>query len=256
MPSVIRVHFLPAFVRPDELFGATVVMIDVLRASTTIASAVAAGAQAVIPCAEIDNARRIAESFDSDQAMLGGERDGVRIEGFDLGNSPGEYSAEKVSGRTIVFTTTNGTRALAAAREAQQILIGALVNVAAVAARLRALDNVHLLCAGTRGEVSGEDTLAAGAMVEQLSRQTRAAWELDDAARIARDTWIAVAGDAATRPAARELWPQLESALRQTAGGRNVRDVGLAGDIELCARLDCLDCVPTLDRATGAIVLR
>src|SRR5690349_1075339 len=109
MPQEIHVHLLPALVREDAFRGATAVVIDVLRASSTIISALAAGAAEVAPCLEIDSAVRVAEEIRGVRtALLGGERGGLKIAGFDLGNSPFEYTAEAVAGRAVVFTTTNG----------------------------------------------------------------------------------------------------------------------------------------------------
>src|SRR3954451_18736813 len=101
----LRVHLAPRLVEPSALTGGFVLVVDLLRASTTIVHALAAGAASVVPCAEINEAKSTAAAIPG--ALLGGERAGVRIEGFDLGNSPAEYTPDRVRGRTIVFTTTN-----------------------------------------------------------------------------------------------------------------------------------------------------
>src|SRR5947208_10202296 len=121
MSRPIVAHLLPGLLEPPELRGGVAVVIDVLRATSTIVHALAAGAQALIPCCEIDEARRIAATFPPGTALLGGERRGVMIPGFDLGNSPGDYTAEVVGGKIVVFTTTNGTGALFRAREARRV---------------------------------------------------------------------------------------------------------------------------------------
>src|SRR5438132_9688378 len=128
MSGRLFAHFLPTLMDPDELRDGTAVVIDVLRASTTICHALAAGAREVIPCLEVEEARRVAADNSGSRPMLGGEREGVRIEGFDLGNSPGEYRPDTVGGRTVVFTTTNGTRAMLGCRSARRVLIGSFVN--------------------------------------------------------------------------------------------------------------------------------
>src|SRR6185436_10147310 len=115
---------LPALAEPGDLAGRTVVVIDVLRATTTIITALAAGATQVVPCQEIEEARRLAGQF-SPPAITGGERGGRQIPGFDLGNSPRAYTRKRVGGRPVVFTTTNGTRAMLRCREAGRVLIGA-----------------------------------------------------------------------------------------------------------------------------------
>ena len=164
----IHVHLLPDLVEENALTGATVVVMDVLRATTTLTCALAAGASGVIVCREVNEARQIADSLkleapDAQRPLLGGEREGIRIAGFDLGNSPAEYTREAVGGRTLVFTTTNGTRACLRCRQARRVLLGALVNRRAVLQALVGENQIHLMCAGTRGEITREDALCAGA---------------------------------------------------------------------------------------------
>src|SRR5205823_10380648 len=140
----------------------TVVVIDVLRATTTIVHALAAGAREVVPCLEVEDARRIAAELGK-AAILGGERRGLPIPGFDVGNSPAEYTRQRVGGKTVVFTTTNGTRAMQRCKFASRVLLGAFVNFSAVCRELAVVDHVALVCAGTDGHVTREDTLLAGA---------------------------------------------------------------------------------------------
>ncbi|HCK42208.1 MAG TPA: 2-phosphosulfolactate phosphatase, partial [Planctomycetaceae bacterium] len=124
----IAVHYLPQFIAETELADQVVVVVDLLRASTTICQALASGATEVVPCLEVDETFLKAESYERSHMVMGGERGGERISGFDLGNSPTEYSPDQVFDRTVLFTTTNGTRALAHAKLAKRILIGAAVN--------------------------------------------------------------------------------------------------------------------------------
>ena len=190
MIETLAVDFLPALTSPDELAGATVVVIDVLRATTVITRALALGAREVIPCLEVEEARRIAAEFPAGQALLGGERDGLKIPGFDLGNSPREFTPEICARRTFVFTTTNGTRAMNACHRAARVLIGAFVNLSAVAAALPAEGAIHLLCSGTRGKITREDVLLAGAIVDRLMAAGKVAESApNDQARIARAAW-------------------------------------------------------------------
>ena len=189
MPT-LKVHLLPELVAPEQLRDHAVVVIDVLRATTTIAFALAAGASEVIPCLEVDDARQLAAKYPAGTVLLGGERLGVRIEGFDLGNSPTEYTTDKVAKKTIIFTTTNGTRAMERCRQARRVLLGALVNRRAIAAALAQETNVDIVCAGTRGEVGLDDALTAGAIAEEVLMQ----WishvpEVNDQTRIAMDAW-------------------------------------------------------------------
>ena len=126
MLRTIHVYALPNFAAAEDFVGGTVVVIDVLRATTTIVFALEAGATEVIPCLEVGDARAMAEKFPPGTAVLGGERNGLPIEGFDLGNSPSEYTPETVGGKTVIFTTTNGTRAMLRCQKAAQVSLGGL----------------------------------------------------------------------------------------------------------------------------------
>ena len=241
-------HELYQRLPPGGCAGGVAVVIDVLRASTTMITALAHGAAGVVPVAGIDEARRLAAEA-GPAALLGGERGGVRISGFDLGNSPLEYSAARVAGRTIVITTTNGTAALAAARGAREILIGAIVNRAAVAAAIRRLagegEHVHLVCAGTDGCVSAEDVLAAGAILDAAGADA-AGDTLDASARDALASFrrVAAGGDV---PAA------LVAEFRRSPGGANLVALGMEADLPAAAAIDTLRIVPRLDAATGSL---
>ncbi len=227
----------------ESLSGGTAVIIDILRASSTITTALLNGAIAVIPCDSPDEARQIRQASPINSALLGGERGGVLIEGFDCGNSPTEYPSSRVSGKTIAFTTTNGTKALLKSAAAETILIGAFVNRQALVDRLHAdQKSVHLVCAGTDGEITGEDVLFAGAVVETLLDLQKDRWELNDSARIARGFWQqSVSGE--TRES---LSAGIESAMRQTHGGLNLIDLGYDNDINLCSAVDTIGVVPIL----------
>ena len=254
MQPLLAAHFLPDLVPPEELSGGTVVVIDVLRASTTISQALAAGVRAVIPALEVDEARRIAAVLPPGEALLGGEREGLPIAGFDLGNSPSEFRPETVGGRTVVFTTTNGTRAMNRCRAAARVLIGAFVNLSAVCETIEksgatSLAPIHLLCAGTRGRITREDVLFAGAVIDRLLADG-AVDEMaqNDQARIARAAWRDAVGGESPISAAR-----LAAELRNTQGGRNLKAIHLERDIDDVARLDSLRVVPELNLAAWRI---
>lgn len=240
----IDVFLLPALVEPDELTGKTAVVIDVLRATTTIIHALAAGASQVVPCLEVEDARRVVAEIPG-QIVLGGERGGLPIPGFDLGNSPADYTPARVGGKILAFTTTNGTRAMRHCRAARRILIGAFVNFSAVCRELLSDDKVALVCAGTNGHVTREDSLFAGAVVAELTRDFSPAI-LNDQAEIAADAWRACASDLTGRNL-------LGSALRASRGGRNLIETGQENDIDLAAQIDRFDFVPELDLATWRI---
>lgn len=273
----LQAHFLPDLTTPEALAGGTVVVIDVLRASTVIVHALAAGAREVIPCLEIEDARQVAARLPKGQAILGGERGGLPIEGFDLGNSPSEYTAERVAGKTVVFTTTNGTRAMQQCRQARRVLIGALVNASAIVEAVAAEDQVHLMCAGTRGEITREDVLVAGLLADRLlttspssampaemgpvvpapvagrsggtaidvaTARHKAGSCLNDQARIACDCYRSSAPNAGTNVG---IAVDFSLHLRHTQGGRNLTAIGLERDIDEAARIDRFAIVPELD---------
>ncbi|HEY5312100.1 MAG TPA: 2-phosphosulfolactate phosphatase, partial [Pirellulales bacterium] len=225
--------------------GSAVVVMDVLRATTTLAYALAAGAAKVIACLEVDEARRIAASLADERPLLGGERGGLRIEGFDLGNSPSEYTPEAVSGRTLVFTTTNGTRAMLHCRQARRVLLGSMVNRQAVVRALADEEKVDLVCAGTRGQITREDALCAGALVAGVARGD-GGWQLNDQARLVLAAWQGLAA----RGGGSDL---LAKELCDSQGGRNLLAEGLEADIPWAAQIDRFDLVPRFDPADSTV---
>jgi 2-phosphosulfolactate phosphatase len=248
MQRTIDVYFLPEHVDSGALCGKTVVVIDVLRATTTICHALAAGANCVIPCLEVEEAIGLHETS-GDGVVLGGERGGVKIAGFDLGNSPAEYSKEMVAGKTVVFTTTNGTRAMQHASRASRILLAAFVNLSAVCEQLRRAENISILCAGTRGKTTREDDLLAGAIANGLT-DSDASIAINEEAVVARSDWRRVVRDAAEPRSA------LHDVLRSSRGGKDLIAIGLERDIETAAAIDLLDTVPELDLAAWQIATR
>lgn len=247
MTREVFVHFLPELTTPEALAGGDVVVIDVLRATTTIIHALAAGAAEVIPCLDVEEARRKAQRL-GERAVLGGERGGVRIDGFHLGNSPEEYTPAVVGGQSVVFTTTNGTRAMRQCGLARRVWIGAVVNFSAVCGAVAEAAVVHLLCAGTDRQITREDVLLAGGVADELVRTQRDSTplRLNDQAEIAADAWRSVVRDLTTPGL-------LTGALRASRGGRNLLELGHDRDIEIAAALDKFDFVPALDLASGKI---
>ena len=257
MPT-LNVHYLPTRVEESVLAGSVVIVIDLLRASSTICQALASGAMCVAPFLEIEEAKRAAEGFARGEVALGGERHGQTIEGFDLGNSPLEYTPDAVRGRRVVFTTTNGTRALHHARLAKRTLIGCALNRQAMADAVANEPRIDILCAGTDGAVTGDDILAAGAIVHALvdpdprgEAATLLHFNLDEGAKSSLAQWHDVL-EAAQR-AGVSAAAQLAEQMRDTPGGRNLLDIGQEADLAACAQLDKLAIVPELDRATGEI---
>jgi 2-phosphosulfolactate phosphatase len=235
-------------VRPAPAGGIAVV-IDVLRASTTMITALAHGAARMVPVADVDEARNRAARL-APPTLLGGERGGIRIPGFDLGNSPLEYTADRVARQTVVITTTNGTAALHACRGAREILIGGIVNRTAVAKTIRRLgrdgEAVHLVCAGTNGLVTAEDVLAAGAILDAAGVD-QADDLLDESARAAVTFFrrVAMSGD----PTA-----ALVAEFRHSPGGANLIALGMEADLPVAAAIDTFTIVPRFDSASESLL--
>ena len=230
----VQVHLLPQLVPNGALAGSVAVAIDVLRATTTVIHALAAGCDCVRPCLEVEEARELADRMRAGRVILGGERGGQPLPGFDLGNSPGEYTGKVCRGTTLVLTTTNGTRALLKAAEAERALVAGFVNYSAICEQLR-LDPrpIHIVCAGTEGEVSLEDTLLAGALVDFLAEVVEI--QLNDAARMAWDCF-------------ENHGQMLQGALELSLGGTKLRSLGYDEDIRAAAQVDQYALVPELRR--------
>jgi 2-phosphosulfolactate phosphatase len=189
-------------------------------------------------------------------AILGGERKGIRIAGFDLGNAPTDYTPARVAGRHVVMTTTNGTSAIAACHGATEVLVGAIVNRSAVAALARHLaqtkkcDAVHIVCAGTDGEVTSEDILAAGAILDAARHDPAAAHDVLDAPAIAAlNTFRELAGGTC-----RGIEERIIAAFRESLGGKNLIEVGMESDLATCAAIDAFSIVPRLDPGEKCLV--
>jgi 2-phosphosulfolactate phosphatase len=228
----LHVHLAPEFVAAERFAGGVAVVIDVLRATTTTVHALAAGCRTIRPCRTVEEARRLGAELPP-PVLLAGERDGLPLPGFDLGNSPEQFTAERCRGATLVMSTTNGTRALLHAVAAEQVLVAGFVNLTAVCERLRfAACPVHVLCAGASGTVALEDALLAGAIVDRLSDEGRTP---NDAARLAWACW-------------RQNRDEILAALRAGAGGVGLRDLGYDDDVRAAARVDVFAVVPELRR--------
>jgi 2-phosphosulfolactate phosphatase len=222
------VHVHVAFTPEERATAELAIVVDVVRATSTIAQALAGGYERILCCAEVEDARALrAEIPDS---LVGGERDAVRIEGFDVGASPREFLDARAS--TLILSTTNGTRAiLAAAQQCGEVMLGALLNVGAVAhaARERA-GQVAVICAGFKGSFALDDAYCAGRIVELL---------------------------AGTRTDAAVAASRLAASFPDATAGLNARTYGPAGleeDIAYCAQEDLLDAVPQLSRRVGPAV--
>jgi 2-phosphosulfolactate phosphatase len=240
MPQ-LQVHALPKSVAAKELTGSTVVVIDLLRATSTICQALASGARDVVPFLEVDEALAAAAKLHRSKFVLGGERKGKQINGFDLGNSPGDYTPDHVGGRRLLFTSTNGSKALDHARLAERVLVGSALNRAALVGAIQDAPRVDILCAGTEGKISRDDLLAAGAIAHSLGNS----WQRNELAESVAGDWAQLLD--AARSVSQSPSEQLAIELRETPGGRNLLAIELDDDLMFCAQLDRLDVVPELD---------
>ena len=218
-------HVHVAFTPAEAAEAPIAVVVDVVRATSSIAQALASGYERVLCCRELDDARALRAEL-GEEAVVGGERDAVVVEGFDVGASPREFAQAPLA-RTLILSTTNGTAAiLAAAANADRVLLGSLLNVSAVAAAVD--DDVAIVCAGYKGSFAFDDAYCAGRIVAAL-----------DGART--DAALAAALLAHAYPRA------LDGLQARTYG-----PPGLEADIEFCARVDTLEVVPRLARMAGA----
>jgi 2-phosphosulfolactate phosphatase len=216
----VRVHV--AFTPAETAAAPTGIVVDVLRATSTIVQALASGYRRVLCCAEVEEARSLRAA--RGEGVLAGERLCVRIPGFDLGNSPREFT--NPDGTTVILTTTNGTRAIVtAAARCERVFAGSLLNLDAVVSAARETgDDVAIICAGVEGEFAMDDAYCAGRLAEALAGEATDAAEA--AMRISGSFRSAVKGLAASQSA------------------RNLEEGGLAGDIAWCARESVCDVVP------------
>jgi 2-phosphosulfolactate phosphatase len=212
--------------------AALVAVIDVLRATSTIVTALENGAEGIVPVREADEAIAVMRRLGRERSLLCGERESRLIAGFDLDNSPASYTRERVAGKTLVLTTTNGTRALVEASRGNAIVYcAALLNRAAVVERLAAgSGDARLICAGSEGKLSFEDMLCAGAIVEALLKHDKHL-AISDAALAAATVYAANA-------------KRLTSAIASGTHAHALAEKGFSADIAACAKIDVSRCVP------------
>jgi len=230
----IDVFFGTSGLTPGDTAARVVVVIDVLRASTSIATALANGARAVIPLDSTDEVVMRAKAFDRSEVKLAGERQMRPIPGFDLGNSPLEFTRETIEGKTVLLSTTNGTGAITALEGPRDVVIGSYVNFSAVLAMLRTAmrggTDIAMLCAGREKQFSLEDAACAGRFVHHAMRR-RADVALNDAA---------FAGMLIDRRYSDNLM-RLFSA---SAHGRALSEAGYGDDLAACAAIDSYPVIP------------
>ena len=226
--------FIPEEIKNTELEGKLVVVIDVLRASSTIVTALANGCNGFIPILSPEKVREKAQQFEKEKILLGGEREGKKIEGFDLGNSPREYKREAVQDKTIIFSTTNGVKTLEMIKGAQRIVIGSFLNLQAVCHYCTNYQgDILIICAGREGRFSLEDTACAGMIIHSL-----------------RDVFPGVYQGVDANLTAQLLYEKfgynILEILRKAQHGRYLESIGLSEDLKFCSQLDFYHIVPIL----------
>jgi 2-phosphosulfolactate phosphatase len=229
----LDVYLAPVAVERAPLEGRSVVVVDVLRSSTTIAWALRSGASMVIPVESVEEATRLGHSLDATTRLLCGERDGNKVGGFDLGNSPREYTRERVEGKTLVFASTNASPLMAQTLDGHEQRILGYVNVGAMADTLRRIGrDVAIVCAGRNGRFSLEDAACSGALARRLVGFVPGL-ALNDAAEMAAE-YDQIHGQ------------DVLGILRRSEHGRYLAELGFGEDLPVCAAVDDVPLVPLL----------
>jgi 2-phosphosulfolactate phosphatase len=224
--SFVNIHVIASVneARTEDVRGKTVIVIDVLRATSTMITALTRGCKEIYAVETVQQAKQLHRPG----ALLGGERHCKRIPGFDLGNSPLEYEENYVEGKTIIITTTNGTRAIERSAEASHILIGSLLNGRACAEQAAALgQDIVIVCSGTQDVYSLEDGLCAGLLVEELLDIATVPVQVNDFGL-------------SMLHAFRQTKHQLVDTLLQSSNGKRLASIGFRQDVEYCAQVNTI----------------
>lgn len=239
---MIDVVLLPAWAGTKPHAGQLAVVLDIFRATSTMVTALGNHALQVIPVAEPEAAFELQRKFGAGQCILGGERKGFKIPGFDLGNSPAEYSEDVVSGKTVIISTSNGTQAALWAKDAGEVFIGSFLNMGAIVDHLKSRLNsgnsapdITIVCAGRVGNFSLEDFTGAGMIVHLAGNGC----ELTDTAKVALLTYEKARQSGIT------------AFTSQAEHGRYLKEIGMESDIALCTEVDKFSILPRM--ADGVI---
>jgi 2-phosphosulfolactate phosphatase len=223
---------IPEEIKNIEFAGKLVVVIDVLRASSTIVTALANGCQGFIPILSPKQAKEEAQQFEKERVLLGGEREGKKIEGFDLGNSPREYKGEVVKDKTIIFSTTNGVKTLEMAKNAHRIIIGSFLNLHTICDYCTNYQgDILIICAGKEGKYSLEDTACAGMLIDSLKNTISDTHQQSDANLTALLVY-------------EKFNNNTLAILRKSQHGRYLENIGLGEDLKFCSQVDFFHIVP------------
>ncbi|MDR2762247.1 MAG: 2-phosphosulfolactate phosphatase [Planctomycetaceae bacterium] len=236
MNQTINVFQLPADAKKnkDVISGACAVVIDVLRSTTTLTYAIDAGLKAIVPVLKVDDALKFRESAAKD-VILGGERNCERIEQFDVGNSPSDMIPDIVKNKTLIFTSTNGTLAMIAAKNAKKLLLASFVNAAEIIRQIKNEKRIVIICSGTEGKITSEDILLAGFIVTLIQSENKTV-KLDKIAESCAGKWNRESQQ-------RNL---LEN-LRIGDGAKKLIQLGFDKDIEYAAKINSINAAPKIE---------
>jgi 2-phosphosulfolactate phosphatase len=228
----IEIQLVPSPPNPNLVSDRVVVVIDVLRATSVMVHAMSQGALEIIPVATVEEAFQMVKTFPSGATLLGGERGSKKIPGFDLGNSPKEYVAERVSGRKLILTTTNGTKAFHLVSSGREILVGSFFNIGAIAQRCLGLDkDLFIFPSGDEGGFSLEDTICGGMLVDLITKKRQKPVSLNDASQCARILY-------------KRFEANLLEAFHLSLHGKELINQGFGEDLIYCTQINITDIVP------------
>ena len=230
----LDVFYTPSQVKPSDTAGRLVAIVDVLRASTTVATALGNGAKTVIPLEGADDVIFRSKEFARSEIRLAGEQKMHPITGFDLGNSPQDFTAEAVGGKTILITTTNGTRALLGVQGARDIVIASYVNFTAVLAMMKVAassnTDIAIICAGEEGSFTLEDAACAGRYVRAIPKRADAV-QMNDAA-------------SASVLIEKKYGENIAKLFKESTHGQALQAAGFGDDLAAAAEVDAYSVVP------------
>ena len=240
--SLMRIDcaLLPSMVDEKRLSEGVAVVIDVLRATTVIVTAFASGCRQVFPVRTLEEALNLREKMHAISPLLAGERGGMRIKGFDKGNSPLEFCDSSVRDASIIMTTTNGTNAILSVMDARQVVIASFRNRAAVCDYVREAESLLLVCSGTEGVVTLEDVACAGAVIDGMGGKAESC-ALSDSAELAHALYLYYRDDL------KALFTL------KSRHGRRLISLGFEDDVALCAEQDTISCIPVFSKSEGAV---
>jgi len=228
----IDIQLVPTAPNPNLLFDRAVVVIDILRATSVIIQAMSQGVSEIIPVTTVEDAFKMAKAFPPGFVLLGGESESKNIPGFDLGNSPREYVAERVKGKKLILTTTNGTKAFHRVSSGKEILAGSFFNIGALAQRcLESNRDLLIFPSGDEGNFSLEDTICGGMLIEWITKKGEKSISLTDASECARILY-------------KKFVDNLIGAFYLSRHGKELISRGYEEDLAYCARIDAIPLVP------------